>query len=413
MTKYFKTHPLISFMLIVVITLLANTFIEAKETVNGLILANTFLTTQLIARQALIRLRNLLVMKALVYGDYSDTFQNQGDTIRVRKPTTYTAQDFSTEISLQDITEDSVSVTLNHLADVSVSFSSKERALNIEDFNTLYLNAAMEAIAQKIDEDLHKEFYKAVPYYVGTSGTTPDDLTDFANPAKMLNDNRAPLMGRSAVWNTSAQAKFSVLDAIVSAEKSGSTDALREGSIGRIMGLENYMSQNVQTHTAGTFSAVSAPKVNTLAVVGAYTIVLKGGSGTETIKAGDLFTITTGGKVYYYTAASDATAESGVVSVTTTTPVGAAHAVNTAVTFPDKTAGGHAANLAFHKNACAFVSRPLVPPAGAESYITSFEGIAIRVTAGYNITTKKEILSIDTLYGIKVVHPELAVRILG
>ena len=50
---------------------------------------------------------------------------------------------------------------------------------------------------------------------------------------------------------------------------------------------------------------------------------------------------------------------------------------------------------------------------GASSYVTSFEGIALRVTAGYDISTKKEILSIDTLYGVKAVYPELAVRHLG
>jgi hypothetical protein len=50
---------------------------------------------------------------------------------------------------------------------------------------------------------------------------------------------------------------------------------------------------------------------------------------------------------------------------------------------------------------------------GASAYTANFEGISLRVTAGYDITTKKEILSIDTLYGIKAVYPELAVRILG
>ena len=377
-------------------------------------MANTFLTTQLIAREALIRLRNFLVMKGLVYNDYSNTYQKQGDTIRVKKPAVYTANEFSSSISLQNITEDSVNVTLNHIADVSVNWTSKEKALDLDQFNQQVLDPAMEAIAQKIDEDIYKEFYKAVPYFVGVSGTTPDGLDDFANAAKMLNDNKVPLRNRNAVWDTAANAKFSILDAIVNAEKSGSTQALREGSIGRIQGMDNFMTQNVQTHTAGTFTAVATPQVNTLAVVGSTTVVLKGGAGTETIKEGDVFYITTAGKKYYYAAAADATASGGVVSITTSTKVLAAHAVDDAVTFPDKTAGAHVSNLAFIKNACAFVSRPLEPPmGGAQSYVTNFEGISIRVTAGYDMTSKKEILSLDTLYGIKAVYPELATRVLG
>lgn len=388
----------------------ANDFISD----SGVVLANTFLTTTLIAREALIRLRNKLVMKALVYGDYNSTFQKQGDTIRVKKPPVYVADEFGGTINLQDIGEDSVNVTLNHIADVSVNWTSKEKALDLDQFGLQVLDPAMEAIAQKIDEDIMKEFYKEVPFFVGTSGTTPDGLDDFANAALMLNNKKVPNAGRNGVWDPTAYSKFSILDAIVHADKSGSTAALREGSIGRIQGMDNYWSQNVQTHTAGTFVAVSAPKINTLAVVGSNTLVLKGGAGTETILAGDVFSVSTGGVDYYYAAASNAAASGGVVTVTTTTKVLAAHAVDNVITFPDKTAGGHVANLSFIRNACAFVSRPLeVPMGGVSGYSTNFEGISLRVTAGYDMTTKKEILSIDTLYGIKAVYPELAVRILG
>lgn len=413
MTSYLKQRPVLALLVITALTSLFAIFFS-EDTTAGVITANTFLTTQLIAREALLRLRNLLVMRGLVYTDYANTFQKQGDTIRVKKPAVYIADEFGGSINLQNITEDSVNVQLNHIADVSVNYTSKEKTLNLDQFGQQVLDPAMEAIAQKIDEDIMKEFYKAVPFFVGASGTTPDDLDDFANAALMLNNNKVPLSGRAAVWNPAAHAKFSILAAIVNAEKSGSTQALREGSIGRIQGMDNFMTQNVQTHTAGTFTAVSAPKVKTLAVVDSNTLILKGGAGTETIKAGDVFYITTGGKKYYYAAASDAAAVSGDVSITTTTKVLAAHAVDDVVTFPDKTAGGHVANLAFVRQSCAFVTRPMeVPAGGASGYQTSFEGLTIRVVTGYNMTTKTEILSFDILYGVKAVYPELGVRILG
>ena len=61
-------------------------------------------------------------------------------------------------------------------------------------------------------------------------------------------------MGRRAIWVTEADAAFATVDAILNAEKSGSTAALREGSIGRVMGLDNYMSQAIKTHTKGTLA---------------------------------------------------------------------------------------------------------------------------------------------------------------
>ena len=70
-------------------------------------------------------------------------------------------------------------------------------------------------------------------------------------------------------------------------------------------------------------------------------------------------------------------------------------------------------NLVFHENAFAFVTRPLIAPAGVESYTTSYNGITLRVTRGYNMQYKKEMLSMDVLYGYKTMYPELACRVLG
>ena len=61
-------------------------------------MANTFLTSKEIARQALPILENNLVMGGLVYRDYSNTFAQKGDTIQVRKPAAFTAVEFDLEV---------------------------------------------------------------------------------------------------------------------------------------------------------------------------------------------------------------------------------------------------------------------------------------------------------------------------
>ena len=287
-------------------------------------MANTFLTCQEIARAALPLLHDNLVFPALTYKDYSGEFQAKGDTIQVRKPAKFTANEFTDTISAQDTTEGSVLVKLDKIADVSTVLTAKEMALNIEDFTAQVIQPAMMAIAEKINRD-GLALYKDITNSVGTAGTTPGTLADIAAAGKVLNQNKAPMEGRAAVWDAEALAAFQVLDAVAHADKSGTTAALREGSIGRLLGFDNYMSQAV---------------------------------------------------------AEDAD-------------------------------GGYTANLAFHKNAFAFVNRPLEPARGVESYVTSYNGLSIRVTMGYDIQTKKQTLSVDCLYGYKTLYPELACVVKG
>lgn len=60
---------------------------------------NTFLTPNIIAREALIVLENNLVMANLVHRDYSDEFAQVGDTVTIRKPAKFTAKNFTGSIS--------------------------------------------------------------------------------------------------------------------------------------------------------------------------------------------------------------------------------------------------------------------------------------------------------------------------
>src|SRR5690606_20972077 len=75
-------------------------------------MANTFLTTQQIAREALLRLRANQVMARLVHTDFSAEFGSFGDTIRVRKPATFAAEEFSGTTTPQNIEEGYVNVAL-------------------------------------------------------------------------------------------------------------------------------------------------------------------------------------------------------------------------------------------------------------------------------------------------------------
>lgn len=374
-------------------------------------MGNEFLTIKNIARQTLPRLIENLVFPNLVYRDYSEAFAFQGDTIQVRKPVTYTAAEFnqSTGVSAQDAKEESVNVTLNHLATVDIEFTAIQRATNVDDLNRLFLEPAAVALAEKINAD-GLGLYADIPYIGGTAGTTPDGLDDFAAARKILNQHKVPLTQRRAVWDVEADAKFTTVDGLVKVNEAGTARALREGEIGRVFGLDNYMSQAVKSHNKGTLAAGGTSGKITVktAVTGASQVTLDvtasaNGTLTGTLKAGDILTV--GSKTY--TVTEDATAETNEIVAKVYPAITAAADAEVTVT------ANHTANLVFHENAFAFVTRPLSAPAGVESYVTSYNGVTMRIVRGYDMQYKKEMLSMDILYGYKTMYPELAVRYLG
>jgi len=268
----------------------------------------------------------------------------------------------------------------------------------------------MVALAQLIDTKV-MALYKDIPYKCGAAATTPDALEDFAALRRIFATNRVPGSNRNLVFDPSAGSKFGILDAVVGADKSGSTAALREANFGRILTLDTYESQNVPTHTAGAYAALEDVTV-TDGEAGDTAIELTSAAGTstDTLLAGDLLTID--GHDYVVTATT-AAAVAGVIAAVAIYP--ALHADYDALEDDSVTfTATHVANLGFHRNAFALCMRPLAPARGAgESYTLDFQGLSIRVTFGYSMDTKTDTVSFDCLYGVKTLYPELAVRLLG
>ena len=374
-------------------------------------MSNTFITLKQIARRALPHLIDELVFPTLVYRDFSEGFSDLGDTVQVRKPVILTANEFSEAqgVSYEDIKESSVDVKLDTLATVDVAAGALETAVSLGNEEALerdFIIPATLALAQKINSDGLK-LYKDVAAHVGTAGTPPASLADLAAIRKALNGARVPTSGRVAVLDTEADASLITLAALVNAEKSGSTAALRQGSLGRVYGIEYYSSQAVKAHETGITSA-SGVKLSGAVSAGDTQLGLNGTALAGKLVKGDLLTI--GGDSYTVTEDSAAAASNAIAGVSVY-PALKAYASGTAVTL----IGNHTANLAFHPMAFAFVTRPLLNPdgQGVESYVTEYNGISLRVTKGYDQRYKKSVYSMDVLYGFKTVYPELAVRVLG
>lgn len=207
---------------------------------------NTILTPDIIAREALMVLRNNAVMANLVHRDYSGDFVGAvGDTITVRKPATFVANEFDgSKITVQDATETGVEVKMDKHLDVSFAVTSKQMTMDIADFSAQLLVPAMQAFADKIDKYLIALESEATSRHPHAEGAIAP--ADMIAARKFLTQNAAPLADRRFVCGATAEADLLGNELFVSAEKVGDAGtALREASMGRKFGFDCYVDQNI------------------------------------------------------------------------------------------------------------------------------------------------------------------------
>lgn len=208
-------------------------------------MSNTFITPSLIARTALATLHHSLVFAGLVWRDFDADFSGkQGDTITIRKPATFTAEEFDREkgITLQEIKEGSTTVALDTIANVSVPVTDEEMTLDIESFGTQVLNGMVYAIAEKIDGDLAE---LAVDTAAGEGGAgvadgSEDPVAGYRTALAKFGRNKMPLTERYAVLSPEAHADVLGDDKLVKVNEAGTSNALRNAIIGDLLGFVNY-----------------------------------------------------------------------------------------------------------------------------------------------------------------------------
>lgn len=226
-------------------------------------MANTFLTPSVIAEQALATLYETTVMAQLVHRDYEAEFARKvGDTITVRKPAVFVAQEFNRTagITVQDATETGFPITLNHFADVSFAVTSEDMTLKIQDFEAQLLGPAMIAIAEKIDRDLlllRNDITQTVggvaenaagEDYNGYGGVYPwSDSRVLIQAGKVLTQKNVPTTERRLAAGPEMAARYKAEKVWRSSEKRGSTEGLLEASLGsRVAGFDPYETQNIK-----------------------------------------------------------------------------------------------------------------------------------------------------------------------
>jgi len=365
-------------------------------------MSNSFLKVEDIAARSLPFLEANLAFAGAVNRNFDDAYKQKGDKVQVRKPSLFSATEFSESagVTFGEVSEEKVDVSLDTILTVDKKVGSAEMTMNINDFEIQYIMPAMKGLAQSIDTHL-AGLYKDIPYTVGAAASTPDAITDVTGCKKILEANKAPRSPRYLVINEDAEAKLLELDAFSGMYKSNDSTVMREGYLGRKYGFDIAMDQNIAYHTKGTLAGSPV----TTASAGATTIAVTAATGSTTVIKGDLIVIAS--NQYVVTASVDLSAAgAGNIGIY---PALAGDVTAGAITI----IGSGVNNLAFHKDAFSLVNRPLEPASGQQSATINMNGLSIRVTYGYDMKYKLFMLSWDMLTGFKTLYPELAVRLLG
>ena len=412
-------------------------------------MANTTLTADIIAKEAVMILENNCVMGGLVYRGYEEEFQNKvngyeiGDTISIRRPTDFTVRD-GRIANIQDVVEGKFTLTVDKFKGVDFKFESQDLTLKIGDLSERVIKPAMIQLANQIDRDC-ADLYKQVWNWVGTAGLNIDSFSDFAKGPERLDLGAVPQDERSAVLSPTDQwAMLGSQTALYMQDVA--KDAYRRGQLGQVANVDTYSSQNVQTFTTGS-RLTTAPGVIAAGSLtttwsasknsGQMDLTTSSWGAGLTLAAGDVFTIATVFAVNPVTKATLPHLQQFVVKTAVTTNATTASTTTISISPPIITSGafqtvsaaptagltctvigtastGYTQNMIFRQNAFSLVTVPLVKPPGAVDVgRRSYKGFNVRVIPYYDGTNDASNWRLDVLYGCKAIDPRQATRISG
>ncbi|MDG4751704.1 P22 phage major capsid protein family protein [Micromonospora sp. WMMD718] len=230
-------------------------------------MANAFLNADHIAALAVELVKKDLVLGNLVHRDYAAEFGGgRGETIRVRVPgalpaRTRAGSDKTTALVDDEVTEQSIPVTLDTLAYSSVLLSESDMSLNLEDFGRQVLKPQTDALVAYCERTIAAAM-KATPDTVGLT-------LDAAAPAKLFTKIRTTLrnQGVPASMTIRAVVGTDVAAALLDGpagtwDTAGNATAEAGKAMGKVRGIEIYESNRL----AGDEVIGFVPNAFTLAV---------------------------------------------------------------------------------------------------------------------------------------------------
>jgi hypothetical protein len=225
--------------------------------------ANTFQKGTRIVGQALGLLEREIILPALVWRDAGGSFQGAaGDTISLRVPartqartrTLRGARPTTSEgagiITLDELAETKVDVTLDTAVYSAVPITDEELSLDIEDFGAQIAEPQIRAVAEGIENAVAAEMTGAT-YATTITLSTTDPYDSIVDARIALNKANVPMSERVLVVGADMEGIFLKSDELHQADKAGSDSALRDATIGRLAGFNQVVVSNALPSNVG------------------------------------------------------------------------------------------------------------------------------------------------------------------
>lgn len=368
------------------------------------------------ANEALIWLNKALGMAGRVHRGYDATPQQKGSTINITRPTMFTATDVNTSTggTTASLAPDNVSIVLDTWKEVKYALTDKELTFTKEQIIADHIAPAAYAIADAIDLSL-VGLYKYIPWKESITGTPA--VADITLARKTLFNNLCPMEQDKLHFMVDGAVEMGLLNLAAFATYDGAGEAGAEtqlrGTLGRRYGFEFFANQNTPSHTSGTM-ADTAGALNANAAAGATSIVIKSLTDTQTLKAGDILTITGDAQKYVVTADYTISSATTVNIFPALAKASLEDAVVT-VTLPSGTGAAKNQCLAFHRDAFALAMAPLSnigAQVGAQvaTVTDPITNLTVRSRIWYDGDLSTVKVGLDALWGVKCLNPNLAVR---
>ena len=393
-----------------------------------------------ILARALISLRTRCVMPRLVNSDYGTEAAKKGTTIDVPVPVavgTSTVSPSNVLVDKTGLTPAYVQISMDQWKQNSpIGLTDKDMGeidAN-EVFLPMQLGEAIKALASDVNQQIIGNYNNANRGIYGIAGTlsdgfgvTPFDGTNQGVSGatlarKVLNQQLCPKTDRRGVVDFACEANMLDLAQFSDAEKIMSAVVRMEGEIGRKYAIDWVADDDVPTHTPGTFEDGGTCLADGTAGNAYVSLVLTSGS-TETIKIGDILTFAGDSQTYNVIGRSASAEYSAGVYTFAGTPDTVVVGINPVLQTSPSTAAvvpyaEHVVNMAFHRDAFAFATRPLLDVSNAFSLGSKMltmqdpvTGLVLRLEVSRQ--HKQTVWEFDILWGSELIRPELACRIVG
>ncbi len=206
-----------------------------------------------IASVALAALQREIVLPSTVFrsaeADYSG---RTGDTVTVRKPASLTARTLANRdsaITIDDIAETGVPVSLNTHIYSAVAITDEETEFSIEDFIAQVAAPQIRSVAEKAEDVLADEF-NGLSSDLEVAANGSDVLGIIAEAVEGLNSENVPFQGRFLAVSPSFLTHLLKTDLLLKVNEAGNESALRSATVGQLFGLNVVTANALDAGTA-------------------------------------------------------------------------------------------------------------------------------------------------------------------